>query len=72
MAGTKTTRLSLDFPDSVRTKLEIIQERIDAGSMTEVIRRALSLLDHYSEHVKDGGTVWLRKDDGREIELRMF
>lgn len=41
----KRTRLSLDVDADTKTKLEAIQTRMNTTSMTDVIRRAIALLD---------------------------
>lgn len=42
-------RLHLTMPPGTRLLLDKLQERIGAGSMTEVIRRSLNLLDIATE-----------------------
>jgi hypothetical protein len=41
----KMTRLNLEVPESVRTRLEELRVLTEAQSMTEVIRRALAVYE---------------------------
>lgn len=65
------TRLSLEVSASVRTQLETVQARTEAGSITEVIRRALALYDFVTQIQKDGKLI-IRHKDGDEEVLRVL
>ncbi|KYF80443.1 hypothetical protein BE20_24815 [Sorangium cellulosum] len=63
-------RLNLELPERVRERLERVRELSEADSLTEVIRRALSVYDALLTTTHDeGGKVVLRSADGNEREL---
>jgi hypothetical protein len=75
MAATKVpdrTRLSLDVSPKVREQLDRLEVRTEAGSITEVIRRALALYDLVTEHQSEGGKLVFRHPDGEEESLRVL
>jgi hypothetical protein len=75
MATTKPAervRLSLDVSARVRAQLENLESRTEAGSITEVVRRALSLYDLVIEHQEEGGKLVFRHSDGEEELLRVL
>ena len=75
MAATKATdrtRLSLDVSPKVREQLDHLEARTEAGSITEVIRRALSLYDLVTEHQMEGGKLVFRHADGDEEIFRVL
>lgn len=63
-------RLNLELPERVRERLERVRELSESDSLTEVIRRALSVYDALltTTH-EEGGKVVLRGADGSEREL---
>ena len=65
-------RLSLDVSKRVKDDLTKLANRTDAGSLTEVIRRALVLYDLVIEHQEDGGNVVFRHSDKTEESLRVL
>jgi hypothetical protein len=54
-------RINLAVSPETRSKIEDIQKRLDLGSLTEVIRRGVSVLDILSEHQKEGYSLTLSK-----------
>lgn len=63
-------RLNLEIPERVRERLVRVQELSEADSLTEVIRRALSVYDALLTTVREtGAKVVLRDPDGTEQEL---
>jgi len=63
-------RLNLELPIQVRERLEEIRVLSEAESVTEVIRRALSIYDLLlNMTVKEHGKVVIRSVDGTEREL---
>ncbi len=54
-AEAKRTRLSLDLDPTAKAQLEQVQRRTRSGSMTDVIRRAVTLFDLVTEHSDQGG-----------------
>jgi len=69
---TNRTRLSLDVAPKIRERLASLEERTHAGSITEVIRRALSLYDVVVEHQEEGGKILFRHADGTEEFVRVL
>lgn len=65
-------RLSLDVTPTVRQQLEDLEIRTEAGSLTEVIRRALALYDLVVEHQEDGGKLVFSHPDGSDETLRVL
>jgi hypothetical protein len=62
-------RLNLELPERVRERLERVRVMSEADSLTEVIRRALSVYDTLlTTALEDGGQIILRVD-GKEREL---
>jgi hypothetical protein len=64
-------RINLIVSPKTRGTIELIQERLDLGSISEVIRRGISLLDILSKYEADGSTVFVRKD-GKETQIKML
>lgn len=52
--------------------MQTIQERSNAASLTEVMRRALALYDLMTEHLTNGGNVVLVDRDGAQEKLRIL
>ncbi len=56
-------RLQLDISQKLLQRIDVVKERIDAGTRAEVVRRALHLLDMVTA---GDGAVILRDADGHE------
>jgi hypothetical protein len=68
MAKKEKIRRNLDLPLQVDERLRLLQDRSDAASLSEVVRRALALYDMATEHIADGGKIILKnKDDTSEV-----
>ena len=65
-------RLSLDVTQRVKDQLSELMNRTDAGSITEVIRRALALYDLATEHECEGGTIVFHHADGHDETVRLL
>lgn len=65
-------RLSLDVTPRVREQLDLLETRTEAGSITEVIRRALALYDLVIEHQAGGGKLIFRHADGEDESLKVL
>lgn len=64
----KKYRLQIDFSEKAYKELESIQERLDAGSKSEVIRNALGVLRWIIDESDRGHRILVEKPDGpREI-----
>ena len=64
----KKYRLQIDFSEKAYKELESIQERLDAGSKSEVMRNALGVLRWIIDESDRGNRILVEKSDGpREI-----
>ena len=59
-------RLSLDITPRVREQLTHLEKKTEAGSITEVVRRALALYDLVMEHQDEGGKLIFKHTDGED------
>jgi hypothetical protein len=65
-------RLSLDVTPKIREQLDHLETQTEAGSITEVIRRALALYDLVVEHQSEGGKLVFRDAAGNDELLRVL
>ena len=65
-------RLNLEFPPPIHQQMQVVQERSNASSITETLRRSIALYDLITEHVSEGGQVILRDANGEEEKLRIL
>lgn len=65
-------RLSLDLSPRVKVQLKDLEVKTEAGSLTEVIRRALALYDLVVEHQAEGGKLIFQDADGNAEVLRVL
>ncbi len=64
----ETSRLSLELDVKVRQRLEELRTLLNADTLTEVVRRALTLFDRVATAKKAGGaTVIIRDKDGEHL-----
>jgi hypothetical protein len=63
------SRLDLNLPQAVRERITKLQDHTGAESMTEVIRRALSVYDALVSATADGDEIIVRSRYGRESKL---
>jgi len=68
----KSTRLNLDLNAESRRRLEELQRYLDAGTLTDVVRRALAYMLTVVENDKAGGKTILRDKDGKEAIVVLF
>lgn len=61
----KRTRLNVEVPSLVREQLAVLLKRTAATSITEVIRRALSLYEALTART-EGRLIWRRTDGVEE------
>lgn len=71
MAKEKNTRLNLAIPESVRQRIEALQEATEAQSLTEVIRRALAVYEFLVKEKADGARVVSVKK-GQTVEIALL
>jgi len=62
-------RVNLRISKNVRETLEGLQLRAEAESLSEVVRKALALLDLITEHHESGGRVLLESPDAERLEV---
>ena len=65
-------RLNLEFPSQIYNQMQEVQQRSQAASLTEVLRRSLALYDLVTEHVVSGGEIVLVNDKGEREKLRIL
>jgi len=65
-------RLNLDLSPKVKALLNDLQQRSDATSQVEVIRRALAVYDMFLEHEESGGKTILENSDGSREIVRLI
>jgi hypothetical protein len=68
MANKKTIRMNLEMSPLVRTKLEVMSEKMDE-SLSQVLRRSVSILDLLLTETSKGGTIIIRSADGVEKQV---
>lgn len=64
-------RINLAVSDKTKDRLSDLQDRMDSSSLSEVIRRAVELLDVVTEHQLNGETVLIRSPNG-ETEIKVL
>lgn len=66
----KRTRIHMEVPERVRERIRTLQELSGADSITDVIRRALSVYDAVLTISRvQGRKLIVRDSDGKEAEL---
>ena len=64
MSSNRTShRLNLALDDAAFSKLKKLEKETTAGSMTQVIARALALYEAIVQQKKNGGRVFFEKED---------
>ncbi|GEM_PF-6104657 len=63
----ETRRLSLKISKLVSDRIELLVDKTDADSLTEVIRRSIAIYDHLINETSEGkAELILRSPDGEE------
>lgn len=65
----KKTRLNLDLKEDMKDRLLYLTADIQSPSLTETIRRAVTLCYRIAHHQKRGGKFIFRSQDGSEEVL---
>lgn len=60
------------MPPKTKGLLDDLQARTGSGTMSEVIRRALALLDIVSKEQETGGQFFIQKKDGSQTRVEIF
>lgn len=68
----KTNRIHVSYPDSMKERLEEIKQATDKASVSEVFRQALLFYTLAYEEHKKGSDFLIRNKDGEIERLRMF
>lgn len=63
---TETVRLTIEMAVGVRKQLEHLRDRINADSLTEVIRRSLAAYDLLTSATACGGRIVIQTADGEK------
>jgi len=61
--------VNLTMSERTRSRIEVLKERLDSDSLSEVIRRSVELLEVLSERQSNGDAIILRATDGSEKEV---
>jgi hypothetical protein len=65
-------RLNLDLSPKVKDQLMDLQQRSDASSLVEVIRKAVAVYDLFLEHEEKGGCTVLENKDGTRERIHLI
>ena len=65
-------RLNLEIHPDVKARLDDLQERTQAASLTEVIRRSLALYNLVVDLQQEGGRITLHRKDGTAETLAVL
>jgi hypothetical protein len=65
----KSVRLNLELPETVRARLEVLVEKSESDTLTEVVRKALAVYDVLLQNKERGGKTLLLEKDGSEREV---
>lgn len=66
------TRVSLDFTEDAKKNLDELQSRQSLPTVAELFRKAISLYDCITDHVRNGGKVILQSKDGTKEALKLL
>lgn len=72
MAKANKVRLNLEFNPLAVENLERMIDQSHSASRTEVIRKALRLLDEVLEHKQNGGKLVFQHADGSQETVRIL
>lgn len=65
-------RLSIVLPERSAKRLEILKEKTDASSVTEVIKNALMTYESLAEHLEDGVVFTGTKPNGESFSVEFL
>lgn len=68
----ETVRLNLDLSEATKSMMVALKDRTDAASLTEVVRRSISLYDAITAHSADGGKVIFEDCSGQKTTLKIL
>lgn len=64
-----TSRLTLELAQAVRDRIELLKDRTEAESISEVIRRALAVYELLWTQREKGNRVVIEGESGSKIEI---
>lgn len=65
-------RAHFEVPSHVRALIEDLRKRTKADTLTEVVRRALTIYDALLTAARRGETIIARRKDGTECEVLLI
>ena len=68
----KTTRVQVEMPETSMRRLKQLQNRTEAVSYAQVFRHALQLYEAIIEEQDRGSTMFIKRDDGSEVEVKIM
>lgn len=68
-ADSKFTRLTVNIADDVAEMIRRMKRETTAGTATEVVRRAIAVLDFFYEQQKLGNKVLVQTAEGKVKEI---
>ena len=72
MNTTERVRLNLVVSPQVKERIERLQEAHDGATITEVVRRALALLEDLTEVRREGSRLLIESSSGEIEKLRIL
>lgn len=69
--STTRARLNLAVTQQVKDRLDRLVDETEAESVTEIVRRSLSLYDELIGIEKSGGRIILENDEGKRVVLAL-
>lgn len=61
--------MNVVLDEGAKDQLNKLQEKVGAGSMSETIRKALSFYESIFDLTRDGSTIILRDEHGKERHI---
>ncbi len=67
----KSERLNIVLPTQHRERLDRIKDKMEADSITDVVKDALRLLEYFVDVADDSGTILIQKpgEDPKQLEI---
>ena len=72
MVKEKTHRLSLELSDATWNALTDVTSKSGVTTKVDAVRKGLSLLSLYCDIMDEGGSFFVKHEDGREERLRIL
>ena len=65
-------RKNISLGDKAVERLEALQNRVDAGSASEIIREAIRLYEYFVDESEQGAEFYVKKPNEDLIKLKVF